>query len=192
MMETGPGDALVMVDVQNDFLPGGALAVPEGDQVIAPLNRAIFIFTEKGLPLFASRDWHPSNHCSFRENGGPWPAHCVAGTPGAGFAAALDIPCQTVIVSKGCAADRDAYSAFDATGLAGQLAAAGVRRLFIGGLATDYCVRATALDAIKAGFAAVVLTDCCRAVEVNPGDGEKSLDEMAAAGAGLAESRELA
>ena len=188
----GLGDALLLVDVQNDFLPGGSLAVPDGGGIIAPLNRAVFVFNEKGLPVFASRDWHPRGHCSFVENGGAWPVHCVAGTPGAGFASSLELPCRSVIVSKGTAAEHDAYSAFEDTGLAGLLRDSGTHRLFVGGLATDYCVRATVLDAIEQGFAVVVLTDCCRAVDVNPGDGESALAAMAAAGAEFALSRELA
>src|SRR5260370_27326625 len=111
------GDALVVVDVQNDFLPGGALAVPHGDQVIPAVNRYVKAFTQAGLPTFATRDWHPPHHCSFRERGGPWPPHCIAGSVGAEFAPGLRLPASTVIISKGTELDRDAYSAFPSTDL---------------------------------------------------------------------------
>lgn len=179
----GSGDALIVVDVQCDFLPDGALGVPAGDEVIAPLNRAIEAFTRAGLPVFCSRDWHPPDHCSFKAQGGPWPPHCVAGTGGAEFAPGLRVPPQAAVVSKATTAERDAYSAFEDTGLAAQLRAAGIRRVFVGGLATDYCVRATVLDARRHGLAAVVLRDSVRAVDVRPGDGERAVLEMQAAGA---------
>jgi len=190
-MEIGKGDVLLLVDVQNDFLPGGALAVPGGDEVIAPLNQAIFVFSEHGQPIFASRDWHPKDHCSFRENGGEWPSHCVAGNPGAAFASSLELPCQTVIVSKGTDTDCDSYSAFSGTDLGVRLASLAARRLFVGGLATDYCVRATVIDGLAAGFEVLVILDGCRPVEVNPGDGERSLTAMDAAGAAFVKSGEL-
>jgi nicotinamidase/pyrazinamidase len=178
-----PGDALIVVDVQNDFLPGGALAVPAGDEVIAPLNRAMLAFERRRLPIFATRDWHPARHCSFRDQGGPWPSHCVAGTDGAAFAASLRLPPDVRIVSKATRAEADAYSGFQGTDLAAHMRRLGCARVFIGGLATDYCVRATALDALAAGFGAVVLTDSVRAVNVHPGDSQRALAEMAARGA---------
>jgi nicotinamidase/pyrazinamidase len=184
-LHIGPGDALVVVDVQQDFLPGGALGVPAGNEVIAPLNRAINMFERAGLPIFYSRDWHPANHISFKAQGGPWPRHCVAGTDGAAFAPTLRVPATAIIVSKGTAAERDAYSAFQATTLASQMRAANVRRAFIGGLATDYCVKATVLDAKREGFDVKVLRDAIRAVEVQPGDGERALQEMQQSGAQL-------
>ena len=177
------GDALVVVDVQNDFLPGGALAVPAGDAVIEPLNTWIARFRAAGLPVVATRDWHPPNHCSFREQGGPWPAHCVADTPGAAFAADLHLPDDAWIVSKATEPDREAYSGFEGTDLAERLKDAGVRRLFIGGLATDYCVLNTVKDALANGFAVYLLSDAIRAVNVNPGDGDRAITEMTAAGA---------
>lgn len=179
----GAGDALLVVDLQNDFLPGGALGVQRGDEVVAPLNAWARAFTAAERPVFVSRDWHPPDHCSFHARGGPWPPHCVAGTPGADFAADFALPPACVIVSKATSADRDAYSALDGTALADRLQASGVRRLFVGGLATDYCVRATVLDARAAGLDVVVLADAIRAVEVSPGDAARALAEMRAAGA---------
>jgi nicotinamidase/pyrazinamidase len=179
------GDALLIVDVQCDFLPGGALAVPDGDAVVPALNRALARAEETAMPVYASRDWHPPNHCSFREQGGPWPSHCVAGSPGAQFAPGLRLTSDTRIVDKARSAEADAYSAFDGTGLAQTLEAEGVRRVVVGGLATDYCVLATVRDALRAGFEVIVLTEAVRAVDVHPGDGEKALAEMRAAGAQL-------
>ncbi|MCS6787354.1 MAG: nicotinamidase [Thiobacillaceae bacterium] len=181
--EPGPGDALIIVDVQNDFLPGGALAVPQGDAVIAPLNRWIGRFAAAGLPIVATRDWHPADHCSFRTRGGPWPPHCIAGTPGAAFAPQLALPDSALVVSKATAREAEAYSGFAGTDLAARLRALGVKRLYIGGLATDYCVKNTVLDALKEGFAVVLLREATRAVEVQPGDGARAIAAMQAAGA---------
>ncbi|HRQ57148.1 MAG TPA: nicotinamidase [Azoarcus taiwanensis] len=179
----GVGDALILVDVQNDFLPGGALAVPEGDRVVAPLTQVAARFAELGLPVFATRDWHPQDHCSFAAQGGPWPPHCIAESDGAAFASDLGLPAGTVIVSKATEPGKDAYSGFEGTTLAAQLAERQVRRVFVGGLATDYCVLNTVRDALAAGFEVVLLTDAIRAVEVNPGDGQRALAEMVASGA---------
>jgi nicotinamidase/pyrazinamidase len=181
--DVGPGDALLAVDVQNDFLPGGALGVRRGDEVLAPLSAWTRAFVRAGLPVYVSRDWHPPDHCSFAARGGPWPPHCVAGTPGAAFAAEFTLPPEYVAVSKATHPQRDAYSAFDGTALAERLRSAGVRRLYVGGLATDYCVRATVLDARAAGLEVVVLRDAIRAVDVAPGDGDRAIAEMRAAGA---------
>jgi nicotinamidase/pyrazinamidase len=181
-------DALLVVDVQNDFLPGGALGVSHGDEVIGPLNGCLRAFAAAGRPVFATRDWHPGNHCSFKAQGGPWPAHCVAGTPGAAFAATLALPAGTVIVSKATAPGRDAYSGFAGTDLGAQLAAAQVRRVVVGGLATDYCVLKTVLDACVAGLEVIVLEDAVRAVDAAPGDGERALERMRQAGARLMRS----
>jgi nicotinamidase/pyrazinamidase len=177
------GDALLVVDMQYDFLPGGSLAVPRGDEVIAPVNRLLALYGERGLPVYASRDWHPEDHISFAQRGGPWPPHCVAGTRGAGFAEALSMPPQTVVVSKATASDADAYSAFNGTDLAAQLRDRGVRRVAVCGLATDYCVLNTALDAIAAGFQTVVVPEAMRAVDVSPGDGARAIGRMVDAGA---------
>jgi nicotinamidase/pyrazinamidase len=179
----GHGDALLVVDMQYDFLPGGSLGVPRGDEVLAPVNRLLALYGERGLPVYASRDWHPADHVSFAARGGPWPAHCVAGTPGAAFPEALSMPPQAVVISKAVTADTDAYSAFNGTALAEQLKDRGVRRVAVCGLATDYCVLNTALDAIEAGFQTLVLPDAMRAVEVAPGDGARAIGRMVAAGA---------
>ncbi len=182
-MTVSPGDALIVVDVQNDFLPGGALAVPQGDQVIEPLNRAAVLFEAKGLPVFATRDWHPENHCSFKAQGGPWPPHCVAGTRGAEFAPSLRLPASAVVISKATTPERDAYSGFQGTELAELLRRRGVKRVMVGGLATDYCVLNTVKDALTQGFQVLLLTDAIRAVDVKPGDGEAARTEMERAGA---------
>jgi nicotinamidase/pyrazinamidase len=187
----GQHDALIIVDVQNDFLPGGALAVPEGDDVIPPLNRAIEAFRKRGLPIFATRDWHPADHCSFRVRGGPWPPHCIANSRGAAFPPGLALPSDAHLISKATSADADAYSGFEHTDLAAQLHSLGCQRVFIGGLATDYCVRATALDALRAGLDTVVLADAVRAVELHPGDGAQALSEVRAQGAEIAIATEL-
>jgi len=177
------GDALIIVDVQNDFLPGGRLAVPQGHAVIPPLNGYIARFAAAALPVYATRDWHPPDHCSFRAQGGVWPAHCVAGSPGARFADALALPHGAVVVSKAERPETDAYSGFDGTGLAQRLRAEGVVRVFIGGLAADYCVLHTVLDALQLGFTVYLLEDAVRAVDLEPGDGERALARMYLAGA---------
>jgi nicotinamidase-related amidase len=178
-----PGDALMMVDVQNDFLPGGSLAVPAGDEVVAPLNEWIANFMAAKLPVFATRDWHPRGHCSFREQGGTWPAHCVADTRGAEFAAALALPPTAHVVSKATRPETDAYSGFDDTDLDAQLRRMQVHRLFVGGLATDYCVLDTVSDALRLGYGVMLLVDAIRAVALQPGDGERAIAAMVAGGA---------
>lgn len=187
-----PGDACVIVDVQNDFLPGGKLAVPDGDEVIPVLNGYLERFARRHLPVFATRDWHPPDHCSFHAQGGSWPVHCVAGTMGAAFAPALKLPPDAVIISKATAADRERYSGFDGTDLEARLRARGVRRLFIGGLATDYCVLHTVRDALKLGFMVFLLHDAVRAVNVKDGDGPGAEAEMLRLGATPIESHQLA
>jgi nicotinamidase/pyrazinamidase len=187
-----PGDALLVVDVQRDFLPGGSLAVVGGDAILAPINACIERFVARGLPVFASRDWHPPNHMSFQAQGGPWPPHCVAGTPGADFPSALALPVSSLIVSKASTSECEAYSAFDGTDLHRQLRALRVHRLFVAGLATDYCVLASVLDARALGYAVVLLGDAIAAVELKPGDGARALARMAAAGAVVVDSASLA
>lgn len=184
-------DALLVVDVQADFLPGGALGVPDGDAVVAPLNRCIEAFARAGRPMYFSRDWHPWDHCSFAQQGGPWPPHCVAGTPGAAFAPGLQVPDSARVISKATRPDRDAYSAFQDTALAERLHAEGIRRVIVGGLATDYCVRETACDARSHGFDVAVLSDAIRAVNVQPGDAGRALQEMRARGVRLTDSAAL-
>jgi nicotinamidase/pyrazinamidase len=177
------GDALLVVDVQNDFLPGGALAVPDGDAVLAPANTLIQLYAEHGLPVYASRCWHPPDHVSFEAQGGPWPPHCVAHSHGAAFPEALALPASAAVISKGTSSGADAYSAFRDTTLAEQLAAHGVERVAVCGLATDYCVLNTVSDALALGFQTLLVLDGVRAVEVNPGDGERAIAQMTAQGA---------
>jgi len=181
--EFEPQDALVVVDVQNDFCAGGALEVPDGDAVVPVLNDWIADASAAGVPVVASRDWHPDDHCSFEAQGGPWPPHCIRETQGAAFHPGLELPDDTLIVSKGQSVDRDNYSAFDETGLARTLHDRGVERLWVGGLAQDVCVQATVLDAREAGFETHLIADATRAVNANPGDGERALEAMRAAGA---------
>jgi nicotinamidase-related amidase len=177
MSDTGR-TALIAVDVQGDFLPGGSLGVADGFAVVEPLLHAA---GGAGM-VVATRDWHPPDHVSFAARGGPWPVHCVAGTPGAALHPRIDLVAG-VVVSKGSNRDVEAYSGFDGTPLATLLRGSGVRRLVVGGLATDYCVRATVLHALGEGFEVAVLRDAVRAVDVQPGDGERALEEMRAAGA---------
>jgi nicotinamidase/pyrazinamidase len=183
-------DALVIVDVQNDFCPGGALGVPRGDEVVSPLNRYAERFAREGAAVFASRDWHPKRTTHFREFGGVWPPHCVQDTPGAQLHPDLRLPPGATLVSKGMDPNADSYSCFQAATSDGVpfrdvLRKRGVRRLFVGGLATDYCVKATVLDALREGFEVVVLEDAVRAVDVTPGDGEAALRAMREAGAAV-------
>ncbi len=181
-------DALIVVDVQNDFCPGGMLPVPEGDRVVPVLNEYLARAEGVGIPIFASRDWHPAHTAHFAQDGGPWPVHCVQNTPGAAFHPDLRLPIATGIVTKGTSARDEGYSAFegrlpDGRDLATALREAGVTRVYVGGLATDYCVRATVLGARQSGFDVVWLRDASRPVEVQPGDGARAEAEMLAAGA---------
>lgn len=184
-----PGkEALILIDVQNDFCPGGALPVTEGDRVVPVLNRYIEKFTKDGLPIFATRDWHPAKTSHFNTGGGPWPPHCIQGSRGAQFHPDLKLPPDVVIVSAGMGADEDGYSGFlgrDGRGvtLADLLRQRGVERIIVGGLATDYCVKHTVLDAIKEGFEVVVLKNAVRGVNLDPGDSERAFEEMSRAGA---------
>jgi nicotinamidase/pyrazinamidase len=177
------GDALLVVDVQPDFCPGGALPVPEGDRVVPVLNAWIDAAQAVRVPVVASRDWHPPDHVSFRSRGGPWPPHCVQDTPGAAYHPALALPPDAVRVAKGTRLDRDQSSAFDETGLAVHLRALHVGRLFVGGLAQDVCVRASVLDALRDGFAVRVIVQATRPVEAAVG--AAALRELEAAGAVL-------
>jgi nicotinamidase/pyrazinamidase len=177
------GDALLVVDVQNDFCPGGALPVPDGDDVVPVLNRWMAAAEQASVPIFASRDWHPRSHPSFAPFGGPWPVHCVQDSEGAAFHGNLNLPPTAVVVSKGTRFDKDQYSAFDETGLAEALARENVRRVVIGGLAEDVCVRATALDARKAGLETLVLREATRAISEEGRDRTEA--ELAEAGVSL-------
>ena len=176
-------DALIIVDVQKDFLPGGALAVPRGDEVVPVLNGYIALFQDRGLPIIATRDWHPPDHCSFAAQGGPWPSHCVVGTPGARFAPLLALPCDVMVISKDTKKQQNTYSGFESADLAERLHSLGSQRLFIGGLATDYCVLNTIRDALERDFAVCLLVDAIRAVNVKPDDGSRAEEEMQRLGA---------
>ncbi|MHB1169963.1 MAG: bifunctional nicotinamidase/pyrazinamidase [Longimicrobiales bacterium] len=180
--------ALLLVDVQNDFLPGGALAVPDGNAVLPAMNEYIARFREHDLPILASRDWHPAETSHFEAGGGPWPPHCVQDTAGAAFHADLKLPADTTIVTKGTSPTDDGYSAFEAQDDAGRavgewLREKDVERLYVGGLATDYCVRASVLDSLKQGIDTVLLLDAVRGIDVKPGDVARAVDEMIRAGA---------
>ena len=174
--------ALIVVDVQNDFCPGGTLAVPKGDEVVQPLNQLIDQFLERGDPVYKSRDWHPPTTKHFAIYGGTWPIHCVRDTKGAEFHPALRDDPRIDIVSKGLG-DTDCYSAFDETDLATRLQQQSVEEVVVGGLATDYCVKSTVIDAIKHGFKAKAVVDAMRAVELQPGDSDHAIEEMREAGA---------
>ncbi len=174
--------ALIVVDVQNDFCPGGTLAVAHGDEVVEPLNELIDEFLERGDPVYKSRDWHPPTTKHFEKYGGTWPVHCVQNTKGAEFHPALRDDPRINVISKGLG-DTDCYSAFDETDLAEQLRKQGVKEVLVGGLATDYCVKSTVIDAIKNGFDVKALQDAMRGVELHPGDSDRAIQEMRAAGA---------
>lgn len=178
-----PGDALLIVDVQNDFIADGALAVTGGREVIAPLRRYLLLFDEHGLPVLATRDWHPPDHCSFHAQGGPWPPHCVAHTPGAQFPQDLLLPPSALVISKGTDPAQEAYSGFQSTPLHDRLQAARIGRLFIGGLATDYCVLETVRDARALGYEVCLLIDAIRPVNVRPDDGRRAEEAMVLLGA---------
>jgi nicotinamidase/pyrazinamidase len=180
------GDALLVVDVQRDFLPGGSLAVPHGDAVVAPLNGYMDDFAARHLPIFLTRDWHPEHHCSFHIAGGRWPVHCVRGTPGAQWAAQLRIPPEAQVISKATDERAEAYSAFSGTALGSLLRESGVRRVFVGGLATEFCVHDTVIDARALGFEVVVLGDAIRAVEAHSDRESQAMADMIRHGANLA------
>ncbi len=181
-------DALIVVDVQRDFCPGGALPVPEGDQVVPAINRALAL---ADWLTVATRDWHPRDHCSFEAQGGIWPVHCVAGTDGAAFHPDLDVKRIRQVISKATTQEAEAYSGFQGTELAALLRGQGIQRVFICGLATEYCVKATALDARGAGFEVIVLEDAIRGVEVRPGDCGRAVEEMSAAGIRFVKTTDL-
>jgi nicotinamidase/pyrazinamidase len=192
----GPGDVLIITDMQNGFMPGGSLPVAGGDSIIGPLNAAIDIFAGAGLPVIFTRDWHPPGHCSFRDGGGPWPAHCVEGTDDAAFSPGLRMPPGSLVISKAVEPDREQYSAWlgrDESGrtMAENLRALKAERVFIGGVATEYCVYNTVLDILKDGYCVFVLEDGVKPVEVKPGDGGTALKNMEERGARLIATRQL-
>lgn len=182
------GDALIVVDVQNDFCPGGALPIEDGDKVVPVLNRWIDAALVQDVPIYFSRDWHPAQHISFRQRDGLWPPHCIQDSEGARFHPDLHVPASAVIVTKGTRFDHDQYSAFDETGLAAQLRYDGVRRLFVGGLVEDVCVLATVLDGLSENFEVVVIADATRPVTAS--GGEEARKQMQEAGARLVKSPE--
>lgn len=188
--------ALLIVDVQNDFCPGGALAVPEGNTIVPNLNKYIKIFSQKNLPVFASRDWHPKKTRHFKKFGGIWPVHCVQNTKGAQFHPGLKLPKETIVLSKGMDPQKDAYSAFqalDANGMdfSALLKYLGIQALYVGGLATDYCVKSSALDATKFGFKVRLLTDAIKGVDLKPKDSEEAIKEMIRNGVKLITLKEI-
>lgn len=192
MIEVTSDSAFILVDIQNDFCPGGALAVAEGDQIVPVVNRLMPLFKH----VISTQDWHPPNHISFKERGGPWPPHCVQGTAGAELHPSLDTSAIQLYFRKATTADRDAYSEFEGTDQSGRsldevLREMRIKKLFIAGLATDYCVRATVLDGLRFGYEVYPIVDAMRAVEVHAGDGERALAEMRSAGAHLARSVDL-
>ena len=175
--------ALIVVDVQNDFCPGGSLAVAHGDEVVAPLNKLIGEFLDRGEPVFKTRDWHPAKTKHFRAYGGIWPVHCVQDTHGSEFHQDLSDDSRATIVSKGMNENADGYSGFDGTNLGQLLREEDISEVWVGGLATDYCVKHTVLDARREGFEVKALANAMRAVNVNPDDGAKAIEEMRQAGA---------
>ncbi len=185
-------DALIIADVQIDFLPGGALGIKDGDQIIPVLNEYVNMFKKANAKIIASRDWHPPNHMSFQQRGGPWPPHCVQNTEGAKFHPGLKIPAGAIIVSKATDPDKEAYSVFDGTDLAETLKSQGVTRIFVAGLATDYCVVNSVLDARKLGFNTVVLADAVRGIDVHKGDVDRAFEAMTDAGSRLANQDDFA
>ncbi len=178
-------DCLLVTDVQNDFCPGGALGVSGGDKIVGPINKILKKFGR----IAACQDWHPRKHCSFRERGGPWPPHCIRNTWGADFHPALRLPKQVRAIKKASHRDRDTYSAFCETPLEGFLKRKKIRRFFISGLTTEYCVKLTALDALRCGFEVLILEDLI--CPIRPAEGRKALAFLKRAGARMIRSRDL-
>lgn len=173
-----PKDALVIVDMQNDFMPGGSLPVPNALTIIPKINKYVELFIKAKALVIATRDWHPPNHVSFLTRGGPWPPHCIQGTKGAEFHPDINLPPETIIVSKGYNENIEAYSGFEGTDLNQILRSSGIRRLFVCGVATDYCVKATALDAIRLGYTVFVLEDAIKGVDIPKGSVDKAINEL--------------
>lgn len=182
--ELKKGDGLLIVDMQVDFLPGGLLPLEDGLEIMPLINRWIAAAQEADVPVFASRDYHPSAHCSFEEHGGPWPVHCVRGTEGGEIHPDVNLPSDAIVVDKGGDPEKEAYSAFDGTDLGDRMRSAGVNRVWVCGVALDYCVRASVLDGLKEpGLEIHLILDGTRGANVQPGDGERAVAEMQAAGA---------
>ena len=190
-MELTKTDALIVVDVQNDFCPGGSLAVAGGAQVAAALTTAAKAFAGRGAKIYATMDWHPAGHSSFVAKGGPWPEHCVQNTKGAELHPDLELPAEAIIVHKGTNPGKDAYSGFVDSDLEEQLKAAHIQRVFVGGLATDYCVLNTVIDALGIGFETYVLADAVDSVDIEPKDGIRALHVMQTSGATLTTTEEI-
>lgn len=191
MLRITPKDALVIVDIQNDFMPGGTLPVYNALSIIPIINKYIYIFTNNKATIIATRDWHPLNHISFNTSGGPWPPHCIQGSKGAEFHQDLKLPSSSIIISKGYKEDSEAYSGFEGTELDQILKLRGIRRVFICGVATDYCVKATAIDAIRLGYTVFVLIDAIKGVDMPRGSIEKAIDEMLNEGAILVKINDI-
>lgn len=182
---------MLIVDVQNDFCSGGKLAVPDGEGVVPEINLWIADAERTGAPICASRDWHPIDHCSFREQGGPWPSHCVQGSAGARFHPGLRLPERTWVIDKADRPDRESFSAFEGSQLADRLRAHGVRRIWVGGLALEYCVRQNILDARREGFQVRLILPATRALGLRPEDASRALAEIRGAGASVEEPKGL-
>lgn len=178
-----PSDALLLTDIQKDFLPRGALGIRDGDEIIPILEHYVCRFAACGLSIFLTRDWHPPDHCSFVSQGGPWPTHCVAGSPGALPPSSFVTPSSAVIIYKAIDRDQEAYSAFHNTSLDRHLRALHVQRLFIGGLATDYCVLHSVKNARTLGYDVCLLMDGIKAVNLQPDDGHLAEKVMISLGA---------
>ncbi len=180
--------ALLIVDVQNDFCPGGALAVPEGDKIVSTINKYIRIFAKKKLPIFATRDWHPVKTKHFKDFGGLWPVHCIQNTKGAAFHPDLKLPKEAILLYKGMDPEEDCYSSFSAQDLSGQplfklLKRMGITEIYIAGLATDYCVKYTAIDALKHGFKVKILLDAVKGVNLKTNDSTEAIKKITKMGA---------
>jgi nicotinamidase/pyrazinamidase len=182
-MKLVPTDALLILDLQNDFCRGGPVAIAGGHAVAAQMAKAVAYFDAANILIYATQDWHPVDHASFRTEGGPWPLHCVQNTRGAELHPDLNLPPGAVIVRKGAARTKDAYSGFIDSDLEARLTAAGVERVFVGGLSTDYVVLNTVIDTIDIGIETYVLMDAIDAMNIEPGDGLRALHLMQATGA---------
>jgi nicotinamidase/pyrazinamidase len=179
-------DALIIVDIQKCFFPGGALPVRDGDQVVPVLNKYIKKFQKAEAKIYATRDWHPSNHESFKDYGGKWPPHCIQGNEEAKFHPDLKLPVDTAVISAGDKPDVEGYSGFDHTELENKLKKAHVDRIFVGGLATDYCVKSTVLDALEKGFETILLTDAIKGINEKPDDAKNAINQMLSKGVKVA------